>query len=165
MLERQAISRPVGHFSKKLTYVCSSALNNEVSGEKMHLIWKTAAPQQFCQELAEIVENCTFLFFWLGHRCHWDEVQFLLGESIVQRRTTNVSEIFWKIIQRGEVWGPHIGASGQRRWKSRVRDCSKGQKKPNFLNNFSDSKFNLNSDFAVKHDPTQCFDQGMGIWS
>ena len=43
------ISWPGKRFSKKLTYDCSSLLNDEIPGEKVHLMSKMPVPQQFCK--------------------------------------------------------------------------------------------------------------------
>ena len=39
---------PTEEFSKKPTYDWSSAMNDEVSGEKVQLLLKTAVPRHFC---------------------------------------------------------------------------------------------------------------------
>ena len=55
---------PLDIFSKKLTSNCSSTFNDEVPGEKVHLMSKVLAPQQFCQKAARIgAKTALFWFF------------------------------------------------------------------------------------------------------
>ena len=66
VLEPQAISRPNGCFSKKLTYDCSSVLSNEVPGGEVHLMSKTPVPQQICQKRPELGKNGVFFVFFVS---------------------------------------------------------------------------------------------------
>ena len=76
------ISRTDKRFSKNLTFVCSYVLDDEIAEEKCTLISKTAMFQQFCQKNdRNHAKMAPFL----------DEGAFLLGELIVQRRTTKGS--------------------------------------------------------------------------
>ena len=50
-------------FFKKPTYGCSSSLDDEISGEILCPISKTAVPQQFCQKTIIIVQKRHYLFF------------------------------------------------------------------------------------------------------
>ena len=93
-------------FSIKLTYDCSSVLNDKIPGEKRHLSSKTVVPQQFCQKNSSSwAKTALFLLFWLERHRYWDEVSFLLGELIIQRRTTNTSGVFWKMSDRPRYRG------------------------------------------------------------
>ena len=60
------ISRPGGSFSKKATYNCSSALNDEVPGEKWHLISKMVVLQQICHKTARVGQKRHFFGFLVG---------------------------------------------------------------------------------------------------
>ena len=57
---------------------------------------KCRCPNNLAKKQPELGKNGTFLFVKLGHHHHWDEVHFLPGELVVQRRTTNVSERFFE---------------------------------------------------------------------
>ena len=65
-IKRPSYLRPMTFFSKAPTYDCSSALNDEVPGEKVHLVSKTLTPRRFCQKTAQNWAKNTFLLFLLG---------------------------------------------------------------------------------------------------
>ena len=48
VLETRPNLGPTDVISKKPTYDCSSAMNDEVSGEKVQLLLKMAVPRHFC---------------------------------------------------------------------------------------------------------------------
>ena len=50
-------------FLKNLTYDCSSVLNYEVLGEKVHLMSKILVPNNFAKKWPELDKNGTFLVF------------------------------------------------------------------------------------------------------
>ena len=54
---------PTEEFSKKPTYDCSSAMNDEVSGEKVQLPLKTAVPRHFCWKTARVGQKMALLRF------------------------------------------------------------------------------------------------------
>ena len=92
----------------------------------------------------------------LGHRRVWDEASFLPGELIVQRRTTNVGEIFEKMSDGPRYEGLISGVQGngnpeleRKIEKVGVKFCPQ-----NILTHILDSKFNVDYDVAIKHDPT-----------
>ena len=151
VLEPQAIaiSWPDGRFYNNLTYGCSSALNDTVPGEKRHLISKTAVRQQFFHKTAQVGENGTFFGFWLGHCHYWDEVSFFPWKWLFNTEL-QTQWAFLKNVRRAEVWRLNLGALGQRRLNIRGHDFKKRR--------FSNSKFNVDSVFAIKHDLTQLFD-------
>ena len=109
-LNRRVYLGPTDVFSTRLAYDCSSALNNEVPGDRVHLISKTVVLQWFCQKNHQNrAKTALFCFFWLGHLRRWDEVHFLPREFVVQRTTTEVSTwAFWKKVWRAEVSGPNL---------------------------------------------------------
>ena len=83
-------------FSKKLTYDCNVVLDNKVPGEKVELVSKTAAPQQFCQKNSPSWAKTAFVGFLVKTLPLLRRSALSSGELIVQCRTTNISELFWK---------------------------------------------------------------------
>ena len=101
-----------------------------------------------------------------GHRSFWEEVSFHFRIFQHISRTQIVRKAFWKFHLRADIWGRFIGPFEVksetlvhfrwRSWKLGGKCC------PHFfVVTLLYSDFNVDYDFAIKHDPIQADDWGI----
>ena len=161
---------PSDVFSKKLTYVSSSALNDQFSGEKRRLISKTAVRQQKNAKSAVFARLWPFFSKIVGappflrwgvfslqgpHRStqNCNRKWAFLKKSTSSRDMRVFLWAFWgNISKNGQFWGGGFGKT------KKAKFCPLKKSLP-----LLDSEFNVDYGFSIKHDPIQSDDWVMDI--
>ena len=157
---------PMEVFSKKLTYGCSSMLNDEVPWEKVTSCQKNGVPTMLPKK-ARVGQKWHFFGF-----SSWDTAAIEMRCTFSPGNWSFNAELQMKVgflktypTGRGMAGGLISRLWGNRDWKLKDGISKREQKLPTFFTFFFDSKLNVDHDFAIKHDLTQRFDQVMVVRS